>query len=132
MITGSDSLLDGTGRSATGRWLAESLLLPTMMLPEFGAIRQGSRVTLSRFGESATIELNLDETGRPSDFLMQRWGNPGEEPFRYFPFGGVVEEEGRFGGYTIPSRLRIGWHFGTPRWEEGEFFRMTVDEAIFH
>jgi len=25
----------------------------------------------------------------------------------------------------------VGWHFGAPLWNEGEFFRMTVDEAVF-
>jgi hypothetical protein len=77
------------------------------------------------------MDLNMDESGRLSEFRMQRWGNPGGEPFGYHPFGAVVEEEREFGGYTIPSRLRLGWHFGASIWEDGEFFRMTVDEASF-
>jgi hypothetical protein len=37
-----------------------------------------------------------------------------------------------FGGYTIPTRLRVGWYYGSERFEsEGEFFRVTVDDAIF-
>jgi hypothetical protein len=44
----------------------------------------------------------------------------------------VAEKEATFGGLTIPSQLRIGWHFGTDRFEpEGEFFRCTIDEASF-
>jgi len=36
-----------------------------------------------------------------------------------------------FGGYTLPTRLRAGWHFGTERFEsEGEFFRVTIDDAV--
>jgi hypothetical protein len=36
----------------------------------------------------------------------------------------VVEQEGSFGGYTIPTCMRVGWHFGTERFErEEEFFR---------
>jgi hypothetical protein len=47
-------------------------------------------------------------------------------------FGGLVEEEASFAGYTIPSRLRVGWYFGTDRFEpDGEFFRVTVDEARY-
>jgi len=151
-IRGSDSLIDGVGksswklfgvlpvlsasgrdidRSATGRWLTESLLLPTMLLPESGAVWWGSRVTLEKFGESITLQLKRDEQGRLLEFRTQRWGNPFGAPFAYFPFGGIVEKERSFGGYTIPSKLRLGWHFGTPRWEEGEFFRMTVDNAEF-
>ena len=50
----------------------------------------------------------------------------------YVDFGGIIEEEGTFCGYTIPTRLRIGWYFGTERFEsEGEFFRVTIDDAIY-
>jgi hypothetical protein len=28
--------------------------------------------------------------------------------------------------------VRVGWYFGSPRFEsEGEFFRATIDEAMF-
>jgi hypothetical protein len=47
-------------------------------------------------------------------------------------FGGVLESEATFGGYTIPNRVRAGWYFRTPRFEsEGEFFRATIDDATF-
>jgi len=37
-----------------------------------------------------------------------------------------------FGGYTIPTRVQICWYFGTDRFEpEGEFFRATIDDAIY-
>ena len=151
-IRGTDSLVDGVGkaswnllgvipvlrasgrdvsRSATGRWLAESLFLPTMLLPENGAVWWGSRVTLEKFGEAVTLKLTLGEGGRLKAFQGMRWGNPLGAPFGYYPFGGIVEEERPFGGYTIPSTLRVGWRFGTPGWEEGEFFRMTVDDADY-
>jgi len=43
-----------------------------------------------------------------------------------------VTRERSFGGYTLPTRLRAGWHFGTERFEsEGEFFRVTIDDAVF-
>ena len=31
------------------------------------------------------------------------------------------------GGVTIPTRGTVGWHFGEPRWQSGEFFRFHVD-----
>jgi hypothetical protein len=63
-------------------------------------------------------------------FEMPRWGNPEGGEFHSEDFGGIVEEERTFGGFTIPSKLRIGWYFGSDRFEtEGEFFRCTVDEA---
>ena len=36
------------------------------------------------------------------------------------------------GGITLPSRMRLGWFFGTSRFEsEGELFRVTIDDAVF-
>lgn len=151
-IRGSDSLLDGVGastwkllgvipvvrasgpdidRSAAGRWMAESILLPSMLLPELGARWDGDDVTLRRCGETTTLSLALDERGGLQGFRTLRWGNPSGASFDFVPFGGVVEEERTFGGITIPTRLRVGWHAGTSRWSEGEFFRMTVEDARF-
>jgi len=63
---------------------------------------------------------------------MPRWGNPDGGEFHYSRCGGFVEEEGTFAGYTIPTRMRVGWHFGTDGFEqEGEFFRVTIDDAIY-
>lgn len=31
-----------------------------------------------------------------------------------------------FGGLRIPGRGRLGWHFGTDRWPDGEFFRYGI------
>jgi hypothetical protein len=37
-----------------------------------------------------------------------------------------------FGEYTIPTRLRLGWFFGSDRFEsEGEFFRCSINNAIY-
>ena len=152
LLRGGDSFVDGAGacswkllglipvvrasgpdidRSAAGRWMAESILLPGMLLPELGADWAGDTVTLRRHGETMTLNLTLDNRGALQGFRTLRWGNPAGAPFGDYPFGGAVEEERTFGGVTIPSRLRIGWHVGTPAWQEGEFFRMTVDDARF-
>lgn len=48
------------------------------------------------------------------------------------PADASLEEEATFDGYTIPTRVRVGWYFGTDRFEpEGEFFRCTLDAAVF-
>jgi len=40
--------------------------------------------------------------------------------------------ESTFSDYTIPTRLRIGWYFGTDRFEPyGEFSRCIVEEATY-
>jgi len=152
LISGKDSLIDSRGamkwrllglfplasasgpditRSAIGRWLLESIWLPPMLLSENGAEWRGSSVTLRRFGVSSTVQMDLDSEGRLKSLVMPRWGNPGNGPFGLHPCGGIVESERSFSGYIIPSRLRVGWHFGTPRWADGEFFRVTVDDASF-
>jgi uncharacterized protein DUF6920 len=74
----------------------------------------------------------MDDRGRLQSVNMPRWGNPEGAEFHYANCGGWVEEERTFGGYTIPSHLRVGWYFGSERFEsEGEFFRVTIDEAAY-
>jgi hypothetical protein len=156
-ISGFDRFLDGEGamrwkllgivpvmtasgpdvsRSAAGRVEAESCWLPSVLrgeevswtAPDFS--HPHARVTLR--GEATEVELAVDEGGRLRSLKMPRWGNPEGKDFHLADFGGAVEEERTFGGYTIPSRLRIGWYFGSDRFEsEGEFFRVTVDEATY-
>lgn len=63
---------------------------------------------------------------------MRRWGNPDGAAFCLLDFGAVADEERTFGGYTIPTRLRVGWFFGLPEFEsKGEFFRVTIDDAAY-
>ena len=65
----------------------------------------------------------------------ERWGNPEGGEFQYVDFGAVVDEESRFEGYVIPTRLRVGWYLeshDSRRFEsEGEFFRCVIEEARF-
>jgi hypothetical protein len=156
-ITGFDRLLDGAGamrwkllgivpvmaaagpditRSAVGRVEAESVWLPSVLCGEDVSwtapepSHPHARVTVQ--GETSELEFSVDGRGRLTSTKMPRWGNPEGAEFHAVDFGGVAEEEKTFGGYTIPSRLRIGWYFGTDRFEpEGEFFRVTVDEAVY-
>ena len=160
-IVGSDRIIDGTGamqwkllglfpvmtasgsditRSAIGRLQSESVCLPSVFC--------GDRVSWSSTdsshpdsslhsgfvvqGERAEVDFTLDRTGRLKTFKLPRWGSPDGAEFRYVDFGGILEEEDTFCGYTIPTCLRIGWYFGTERFEsEGEFFRATIDDAIY-
>ena len=51
---------------------------------------------------------------------LLRWGDVGHPgTFGYEPFGGYASEEKTFSGVTIPTEYRIGWHFGTDRFDEG-------------
>ena len=73
-------------------------------------------------GERAELDFTIDRTGRLKTFKLPRWGNPDGAEFREMDFGGILEEEGTFCGYTIPTRLRVGWYyFGSERFEsEGD------------
>lgn len=83
-------------------------------------------------GESTEMEFDLDEQGGTRTMKFRRWGNPGGGEYGHFDFGVIVEEDGDFGGFTIPTRVRAGWFIGTERFEsEGEFFRATIDEAEY-
>ncbi|MFO8011460.1 MAG: DUF6544 family protein, partial [Dehalococcoidia bacterium] len=91
-----------------------------------------ARALISISGHASNIRLTVSDSGRLDSISVQRWGNPGGVEFHLADFGGVVEREAAFSGYTIPSRLRVGWYFGTDKFEgEGEFFRVTIHEATF-
>jgi hypothetical protein len=135
-------------RSAVGRLQSESLCLPSVFCGDdvswtstessdldsnlhSSFVVQSERAELDFTIESAKPRLR-QRTGRLKTFKLPRWGNPDGAEFRDVDFGGILEEEGTFCGYTIPTRLRIGWYFGSERFEsEGEFFRATIDDAIY-
>jgi len=156
-IFGSDRILDGVGamdwkllglfpvmtatgsditRSAVGRLQSESALLPSVFCgDDVSWVSTDSSLLHSSFvveREKAELDFTLEQTGRLKTFKLPRWGNPEGAECRYVDFGAIIEEEGTFSGYTIPTRLRVGWYFGSDRFEsEGEFFRATIDGAIY-
>jgi hypothetical protein len=156
-IRGSDRLVDGQGtlswkllglipllqasgpditRSCTGRLQAEAIWLPSMLCgPQIDWQQTDLRhphATVPLYGETAQLALTLTETGGVQSAALPRWGNPGGGEFRDEAFGALVEKEGTFHGYTIPTRVRVGWYFGSDRFEpEGEFFRASIDHALF-
>jgi hypothetical protein len=83
-------------------------------------------------GEAVELALTIDDKGRLETVKLLRWGKPEGTGFYYADFGVVVEEEGTFGGYTVPTRLRAGWHFATDGFvQDGEFFRATIEDASY-
>lgn len=156
-IRGSDRYVDGQGamhwklfglvpfitasgpditRSAAGRVNMECAWLPSVLCREDVSWSASDpshiRISFAARGENAAIDLTIDESGAPKSISMPRWGNPERAEFRYATFGGFLEKEATFSGYTIPTRLRMGWHFGTERFEtEGEFFRAAIDSAAY-
>lgn len=156
-VRGADRWLDGSGemrwklfgilpivtasgpdinRSGAGRINIESLWLPSALCCDevawtaSDALHPHARFTAH--GETAELDYALEAHGRLEALQMTRWGNPDGGEFRYASFGGFVEQDDTFDGYTIPTRVRVGWNFGAAEFEStGEFFRATIDEAAF-
>jgi hypothetical protein len=156
-IRGSDRLVDGQGsmrwrllglipvmtadgpdiaRSAAGRVAGESLWLPSVLqrpdvtwrISEAGQ----PKATFEAFGEPIELTLNIDDDGRPLSLWLPRWGNPGGGDFGYATFGALFEDEGTFDGYTVPTKLRGGWHFDGEGFDsDGEFFRATITDIRY-
>lgn len=157
-VTGADRLIDGEGamrwklfglvpvmesegpdvtRAAAGRLEVESIWLPSVLMGDAmgwsAADAEHPHVDVRVAGEHADVELTIDHEGALQKAALLRWGQPeGDDAYHWVPFGGFVDAEARFGGYTIPSELRVGWHFGSERFaSEGEFFRCTLTEAEY-
>jgi len=47
------------------------------------------------------------------------------------PFGAEFSEERTVQGYTVPTKYRAGWHYGTEQWSEGEFYRAELKDVRF-
>ncbi len=106
-------------RSAVGRAIGEALWAPAALLPANGVTWEPVDVDSARAvfvvrGERHVVELTVAPDGRPLSVALDRWSdaNP-ERVFRWQPFGATIEAVGRFGGYTVPTRISGGNHFGT-------------------
>ena len=153
VITGSDRYLDGAGvghwrlaglatvmhaegtdvdRSAAGRCGAEGLWLPTALLPRYGttwsAVDDHEVTVRHRVGPvPVVLHLRLTDDGRVTSVVFDRWGDPdGTGRWGWHPFGGEFYQWRTFDGVTIPSAGRMGWHYGTGQWADGEFFRYSI------
>lgn len=150
-FSGADFLVDGVGgqrfsldgllpvvraggeavdRSAAGRFLAESVWLPTSLLPSMGAAWEAvddrrARVTLPSVDDPLTLTVDDDGTLRSVE-TRRVDGDSGERR----PFGAVVESERTVDGFTVPWRLEVGWGFGTDEYEP--FLRAELRDATFH
>lgn len=119
-------------RSAAARAGAEGIWLPTAMLPSTGAAwrDEGDRSIAVRFAVDDTaldIRHTLGDDDRIRSTAFNRWGDPERDGnWGWFPAGGDVSDHRTFDGLTIPSSGSFGWHYGTDRWGEGEFFRYEI------
>ena len=153
LIAGSDRYAGGTGgmdwrllglvplvhargedvsRSAAGRGAAESVWVPTTLLPRFGVAWSATDThhITARYALDATdveVHFTLDDQAHVRSVAFDRWGDPDETgEWGRYPAGMDVTLTSTFGGLTIPSAGRFGWFFGTERWPEGEFFQFRL------
>lgn len=119
-------------KSAAGRGGAEAVWVPTALLPRFGVTWSAADEThLSVRHTLGTtpieVKYSLDSDGLIRSLVFERWGDPSNTgTFAWYPFGGEITDYRAFNGLSIPSAGRLGWHFGTDRWPDGEFFRFEV------
>lgn len=88
-------------------------------------------VIVARFAvppEQAEVRLTVDGTGALRRVEVRRWGNVGRRGYGYIPFGGDIHAERTFGDLTLPSRVTVGWWYGTPRYTP--FFDATIIDAV--
>ena len=110
-------------RSARGRLVLEAVLVPSTLLDAEWSAESGTHLTVRFGGHTASLEIGED--GRLLRASLPRWGDPDKKGWREEGFGVEVEEEARFGGYTIPRTIRGGWQ------GHGDFIRQTIARAEF-
>ena len=118
-----------TARAAAARGAAESIWVPASLMPQRGVKwhAEDQNTIAASFEvppEHPELRLRIDEDGAVQSVSLDRWGNVGQQGFGYIPFGADILAEQRFGDYTIPSRMTVGWWYGTPRFEP--FFEAII------
>lgn len=125
-------------RSAFGRLVGDALLFtPAAFLPAAEAGwdnltwqstgPDSASVTVTLGALSQTAGIVLDGAGRLRHVSFQRWSN--ENPAKTYqlqPFGGDITAHGVFGGFTLPTALAAGNHYGTGAYHV--FFDVTACE----
>ncbi len=154
-ISGSDALVQGSGwtrfwinglipvvnlqaspdlnRSARARAAMESVWAPASLLPANGVAWEQTGPNTARLTFRADIEpvdMTLAADGRVLEVVTMRWSDANaDKSFRLQSFGGTMEAEQTFGGYTIPSQLKVGNLYGSPGYLP--FFQARVTAADF-
>jgi hypothetical protein len=89
-----------------------------------------ARVILRRVRPELVLRLKLDEAGRVREVVGQRWSNANpDKVFRLQPFGGTMLAEGTFQGFTIPTEVAVGNHYGTEDYLP--FFQARITKAAY-
>ncbi|MDJ0737781.1 MAG: hypothetical protein QNJ47_27615 [Nostocaceae cyanobacterium] len=123
-------------RSAIGRLAVELIWLPSALLPQNGVNWQEIddntiQASFEIDGEPVKLTLVIDADGKLLKVSLPRWGDKTETgEHEYIPFGGEVQAENTFDGFTIPSQIIVGWWFGTEKYSE--FLCATIHKYELH
>lgn len=121
-------------RAAAGRGAVEAVWIPTALLPRYGVEWTAGddhtiRAAWSIDEHPIKLQLRIDDDGLVESAVLDRWGDPDETgTWGFHPFGGDLTAHATFHGLTIPSAGRVGWFYGTDRWDEGEFFHFELTD----
>jgi len=119
-VVGADELVNGSGKM---EWRIFGLI-PV-------AKDDGPDVTRSALGRyEAERDAWMPATNTADQVIVfDRWGNPDGGSYALHPFGVLVDERKTFEGRNVPTKIRAGWQYGTPKFSE--FFRATISKAIY-
>lgn len=89
-----------------------------------------ARAIITHGSLEQAIEIAVAENGQPRWVQFQRWSdaNP-EKEWRLQPFGGYLDDFQNFEGFTLPTQVEAGNHFGTEAYFP--FFRVSVEAVRF-
>ncbi|MFQ3788993.1 DUF6544 family protein [Halomonas sp. A29] len=124
-------------RASFGRVAGEAAFwAPAGLLPQHGVCWEETgepnlaRAIITHGPLEQSIEIAVAEDGQPCWVQFQRWSNANpEKEWRLQPFGGYLDDFRNFEGYTLPTRVDGGNHFGTEAYFP--FFRARVEEVRF-
>jgi hypothetical protein len=109
-----------TRRSAAGRAALEAIWAPAALLPRRGVAWRAvsEREIVASWDvapERPEVHIRIDSAGAVRSVSALRWGDAGRPAFGYIPCGCDVLAERRFGDLLVPSRVIVGWWYGTDR-----------------
>ncbi len=123
-------------RSAFGRYAAEATIwAPASLLPGPGVAWSAvdddkARVTITHGALEQAVDITVDPEGRPVEVSFQRWSNANpDKVHRLQPFGAIMSDFRKVGGYRLPFRVEAGNMFGTQ--DYFPFFLAEVTEIRF-
>ncbi|MGI5863585.1 MAG: DUF6544 family protein [Myxococcales bacterium] len=123
-------------RSTKGRVAGEVVWCPSALLDRpdvrWEAVGEDRfRIRQSIDGEEVAAELIIDAEGRVKEIRMERFGDVGKDGVGLYPYGFAVEEERTFGDFTIVSKVKGGWWFGSERFVPEEAATFVITDAVF-